>query len=127
MMTDTAQTGQYPFEWSAGPVRRIALAPVIRGVVDDIRQGMPAFVIGARFHNTVIDGCARLCAAIAADYQLKRVVLSGGCFQNRILLEGLTRTLEHSGLEVFNHRQVPANDGGIALGQAVIGAARALG
>jgi hydrogenase maturation protein HypF len=54
---------------------------------------------------------------------LDRVVLSGGVFQNSILLTGLTRALEEKNFQVFSHRQVPTNDGGIALGQAVVAAA----
>jgi hydrogenase maturation protein HypF len=57
---------------------------------------------------------------IADETGLKRVALSGGCFQNRLLLEGLIETLEEQGLTVFSHQQVPTNDGGIALGQAVV-------
>ncbi len=127
MMADKDEAGSYDFEWQGGPVRQIAVAPIIKGVVADIRGGMPAFIIGAKFHNTLIQGCAHLCAEIGKAHQLDRVVLSGGCFQNRLLLEGLTQSLTRGGFKVFNHRQVPANDGGIALGQALVGAAMASG
>ena len=125
MMSAKEETGSYPFEWHGESQRRIAIAPIIQGVVEDIRGGMPAFLIGAKFHNTLIHGCTRLCVHISKTDKLDRVVLSGGCFQNRLLLEGITRTLTEKGLKVYNHRQVPANDGGIALGQAMIGAAKA--
>jgi hydrogenase maturation protein HypF len=54
------------------------------------------------------------------DLQLNRVCLSGGCFQNAILLEGCLNALRADSFEVFSHREVPANDGGISLGQAAI-------
>ncbi len=127
MMCPPDESDEYPFEWSGEAPRVIAVGPIIQGVVADIRQGMPAFIIGAKFHNTLIRGCARLCRQIEEETQLRRVVLSGGCFQNRLLLEGLTRSLTDEGFQVFNHRQVPANDGGISLGQALIGAAMAAG
>jgi hydrogenase maturation protein HypF len=56
-----------------------------------------------------------------------RVVLSGGVFQNAIMLRGLMRSLEEKGFEVYTHKQVPANDGGICLGQAVVAAAKSDG
>jgi hydrogenase maturation protein HypF len=55
-----------------------------------------------------------------AELQLNRVCLSGGCFQNAVLLEGCLETLHTEGFEVFCHREVPTNDGGISLGQAAI-------
>jgi hydrogenase maturation protein HypF len=123
MIADDPTAERYDFQWQEGPVRIISIAPVIRGVVEDLRRGMPAFIISRKFHNTLIHGCAELCAAIGRELRLDRVALSGGCFQNRLLLEGLTRALTDHGLKVFSHIQVPTNDGGIALGQAVIGAA----
>lgn len=123
MMADD-QTGEsYEFQWQDGAVRKIAVAPFIRGVVEDLQRGMPAFIISRKFHNTLIEGCAALCETVARETGLTRVVLSGGCFQNRLLLEGLHRSLAERNLDVYSHRQVPTNDGGLALGQAVIGAA----
>jgi len=127
MIADDPTAERYDFQWRDGQVRIVSMAPVIQGVVEDLRRGMPAFIISRKFHNTLIHGCAELCAAIGRELQLDRVVLSGGCFQNRLLLEGLTRALVERNLKVYSHRQVPTNDGGIALGQAVIGAAVAAG
>lgn len=71
------------------------------------------------FHEALAEGVAAVCEKIRARTGLKIVALSGGCFCNRLLL-GLTRNrLEHANFQVLTHRQVPANDGGIALGQAV--------
>ena len=103
------------------------MAPIVKGIVEDVQRGLPAFIISRKFHDTLIEGCAALCAVIGKETQLDRVVLSGGCFQNRLLLEGLTRALIQRNMKVYSHRQVPTNDGGICLGQAVIGAALASG
>jgi hydrogenase maturation protein HypF len=127
MMADDQTRERYDFQWREGAVRKISVAPVIKAVVEDVQRGLPAFIISRKFHNTLIEGCAALCAAIGKETQLDRVVLSGGCFQNRLLLEGLTRALSRRNMEVYSHRQVPTNDGGICLGQAVIGAALASG
>ncbi len=127
MMADDQTRERYDFEWHDGAVRRIETAPLIKGVVEDLQRGLPAFIISRKFHNTLIEGWAALCAVISKETQLDRVVLSGGCFQNRLLLEGLTRALRERNLKIYSHRQVPTNDGGISLGQAVIGAALASG
>jgi hydrogenase maturation protein HypF len=79
-------------------------------------------VISAKFHNTLVRLFAELCERIHSARGLNRVVLSGGVFQNARLLSGLVSALQAKGLEVFSHRQVPTNDGGIALGQAIIAA-----
>ncbi len=127
MMADDATLDRYDFEWRSGDARQIVLAPIIKGVVEDLQAGMPAFVIGGKFHNTIIQGCADLAASINQSNGISKVVLSGGCFQNRRLLEGMMAALSQKGLEVFSHRLVPTNDGGISLGQAVIAGAVATG
>jgi hydrogenase maturation protein HypF len=80
-------------------------------------------MISVKFHNTVIALLADLCERVRRAHGLTRVVLSGGVFQNARLLAGLIPALEARGFEVFAHRLVPTNDGGIALGQAVVAAA----
>jgi hydrogenase maturation protein HypF len=122
MAAETAETG-YEYEWETADVRRILPAPIIRGVVTDVLNKVPIAEIGARFHRTVISLFADLCDVIRNDRGLNRVVLSGGCFQNAILLNGLTQALSEKKFEIFSHRQVPTNDGGIALGQAMVAAA----
>lgn len=98
--------------------------PIIRGIVQDIQDGRPVADISAKFHQTLLNLFADLCALLRKDRGLDRVVLSGGVFQNSILLTGLIDVLEKRGFRVFSHRQVPTNDGGIALGQAVVAAAK---
>jgi hydrogenase maturation protein HypF len=116
--TDSA----YDFAWQDGEPLRILPAPIIRGVVADLRRGAPVPLISARFHNSLVRMLSDLCSLLRGRRGLNRVVLSGGVFQNARLLGGLIPALEGSGFEVYSHRQVPTNDGGIALGQALIAA-----
>ena len=84
---------------------------------------MPIAEISAKFHRTLIRLFAEFCVFLRRDNDLNRIVLSGGCFQNATLLSGLIQTLHDNKFEVFTHQQVPANDGGISLGRAVVAAA----
>ena len=110
----------YDFGWHASDEGlRIPTAPIIQGVVTDIRHGQSNAHISRRFHNTLIHLFTDLCSHLRRQTDLDRVVLSGGTFQNAILLEELSRSLAKSGFAVYTHRLVPPNDGGISLGQAV--------
>jgi hydrogenase maturation protein HypF len=90
--------------------------PLIMAVMDDMRAGVATSLIAARFHNALVDWILE----VAAQAGPKQVVLSGGVFQNRYLTERAAAALESRGFEVYTHQQVPPNDGGIALGQAVM-------
>ena len=103
----------------AAPVE-VDLRPMIRQIVEDVRSGEPRPRMAARFHTTLVAAIAAVCHRMRAELALTRVCLSGGCFQNARLLEGCLRTLREDGFEVFSQRAVPANDGGISLGQAAI-------
>ena len=94
-------------------------APVIQAVVGDQRDGVPAGVIGARFHRAVAD----LIVDLADRHRdvSPIVALSGGVFQNALLLQMTLKGLHAKGLEVITHRAVPPNDGGVALGQLMVG------
>ena len=124
MVADSASTDVYPFEWTSDDGYRIQPHPLIRAVVADIQGQTPLSTVSARFHNTVIRMMAELCRKIRNDIGLNRVALSGGVFQNVTLLTGLIQTLSEDGFHVFSHSLVPANDGGLALGQAVSAAMR---
>ena len=124
MLTDGCSDAPYDIQWTSQAPVKILPQPIIRGVVQDVQNGMPPADISARFHRTLIVVFAEICATIRRRHDLNRVVLSGGCFQNSLLLEGLIGQLAAQNFEVFAHRQVPANDGGIALGQAIVAAAR---
>jgi hydrogenase maturation protein HypF len=81
-------------------------------------------VIATRFHHGLADAAAEACTAVAAGRGLDAVVLSGGAFQNRRLLERTAARLVHEGLRVLVPERLPPNDGGIAFGQAAVAAAR---
>ncbi|MBW1643381.1 MAG: carbamoyltransferase HypF, partial [Deltaproteobacteria bacterium] len=113
----------YDYEWTSGDVYRILPGPIIKGVVKDIENGVHTSEISSKFHQTLVRLFSDLCETIRKETELKRIVLSGGVFQNTLLLTGLSEALEKKDFKVFTHRLVPANDGGISLGQAVIAAA----
>jgi len=98
---------------------------LFRAVYDDLSRGVDRADIAARFHRTVAAMLSDAVRQTADKTGLRQVVLSGGVFQNELLLRDLTASLRQAGLEVYRHRLVPPGDGGIALGQAVIAAARA--
>jgi hydrogenase maturation protein HypF len=122
MLADGHSESIYDIQWTSQAPIKILPQTIIRGVVQDIQNGMSPADISIRFHRTLIVLFGEICATIRRDYDLNRVVLSGGCFQNSLLLKGLIGQLEAQHFEVFAHRQVPANDGGIALGQALVAA-----
>jgi hydrogenase maturation protein HypF len=97
--------------------------PLVAALLEDLARGAARGVLAARFHN----GLVAAMVAVARAVGQRRVVLSGGCFQNRALAERAADALEAAGHEVLMHRQVPPNDGGVSLGQAAVAAARALG
>ena len=90
-------------------------APMIEALLSDLSRGVPLSQISARFHN----GLAEAIVAVAERLGQPRVVLTGGCFQNRYLTERSVRRLQEAGFRPYWHQRVPPNDGGIALGQVV--------
>jgi hydrogenase maturation protein HypF len=109
-----------PVVYYGDPVELDA-APVIRAVVLDVRKGVPAAVIAGRFHRAVADLILEICGQVWEQQGVFRVALSGGVFQNVTLLELVRQRLQAADFEVLTHRQVPPNDGGLALGQAIVG------
>jgi len=101
-------------------IRVIKLKELISAVVQDVRKRVPVPVISIRFHQTVAQIIAGMCKLIAEESGITRVALSGGVFQNRLLLKLATSALHKNSLGVLTHHLVPCNDGGIPLGQAVI-------
>lgn len=110
---DPSVRDAYPFHGSDW-------GPLLAGVVEDVRHGVPPGTIAARFHNALVAGIV----GVAAQVGCATVALSGGCFQNRVLTERAAAALTASGFAALLHRQVPPNDGGIALGQLAVAAAR---
>jgi len=115
----------YPVRLRDGDDGLIVETPdVIRGVVEDLLREAPPSLIAARFHATLADLLARVCLRLRTRTAIDAVALSGGVFQNAWLLRAAVDRLEADGFEVYTHRQVPTNDGGLALGQAAIAARR---
>ena len=103
---------------------QLDVAPLIQAIVADMQQGVPAPRIAGRFHRSVADLLAVACAQAREATGLQAVALSGGVFQNRLLLEQLVARLEDLGFSVYLNRRVPPNDGGLSFGQAAVAAAR---
>jgi hydrogenase maturation protein HypF len=123
-LADPLEPAGYSAGISEGDQLRVTGADLIRAVVDDIRAGVLPEIVAARFHNGVADAIARTCAILRARTGLGVVALSGGVFQNLLLLERTAGRLEDGGFRVLVHGRVPPNDGGISLGQAAVAAAR---
>ena len=102
-------------------IRIVRLRDLLSAVIEDLHQGISKGMISVKFHNTVAQMINEMCHLIADETPMvSGVALSGGVFQNRLLLRKTVSLLESSRFQVFTHRQVPCNDGGISLGQAVI-------
>ncbi|HEX4689531.1 MAG TPA: carbamoyltransferase HypF [Solirubrobacteraceae bacterium] len=97
---------------------------LVRAVRDDVAAGAPVGAVAARFHRGLARATAHWCAGAAAARGCETVVLSGGVFQNVLLLEATAARLEGLGLRVLTPEALPPNDGGIAYGQAAVAAAR---
>jgi hydrogenase maturation protein HypF len=90
-------------------------SPMVQEILTDVERNIPIGIISAKFHNALMEGIVAVAKRAGQD----RVVLSGGCFQNRYLTEHVVRRLQAEGFRPYWHQRVPPNDGGIALGQVV--------
>jgi len=97
------------------PVIIVDWEPLIRAVLHDVQILIPLARISRKFHNTMVE----IIVSVAKRVAQERVVLSGGCFQNKNLVENAVRRLETEGFKPYWHQRIPPNDGGIALGQLV--------
>lgn len=116
----------YPFQLSELPESRLPYvdpAAMWDALLGDLVCDAPVGVIAARFHRGLARGIADMVVARARERSFTQVALTGGCFQNAILLELTVEDLTARGFDVLTHARVPTNDGGLALGQAAIGAA----
>jgi hydrogenase maturation protein HypF len=120
-LLDPDEQAGYTFEYDAGVIDP---APMWRQLIADRRAGVSAGKISARFHNGLAALVVEVCLALRRQAGLNIVALSGGVWQNICLLERTIGGLEKGGFEVLIHRQVPANDGGVALGQAAVASAQ---
>jgi hydrogenase maturation protein HypF len=97
---------------------------LFRAAVEDLASGAPAGWIAARFHNGLAAAVVAACREVRVRRGLGAIALSGGAFQNALLLERTVRGLERAGFRVLTHRRVPPNDGGLSFGQAAVACAR---
>ena len=126
-LADPGETGTYRAALETSPVAAgepflVRGTDLVGAVVADLAAGVPAELIAARFHNGVAALIEDGCALLREEHGLSTVALSGGVFQNLLLLRRTVARLEANGFTVLTHSRVPCNDGGISLGQAVVAA-----
>ena len=114
----------YPVEIARGDRLVIRTGGLICSIVADLELGVPPSTVSRRFHNWVASAIARSAKLVREETGITKVALSGGCFQNEILLRTAMTLLKDQGFEVLINRVVPANDGGISFGQVVVAASR---
>jgi hydrogenase maturation protein HypF len=114
---DPTETGSYPVPFANGLLH---VSSLVRAIAGDLLHGESVPVLAARFHNSLAQAVHTVCDSLRAAHRLDTVALSGGVFQNALLLTRCLELLEPAGFVVLTHRQVPPNDGGISLGQVAI-------
>ena len=121
--------GEYPFELEIADDPAVPTVvdtrPIIRAAAHDVRSGLGSHRIARRFHSTMVTMITQVCRHIADYSGLTAAVLSGGVFMNAIISTEVNQRLVRDGFRVYRHRTVPANDGGLSLGQLAV-AARSL-
>ncbi len=127
-LCDRDERVAYPMPLRAGgaaePETVIDARATVRALLGDLQRGVAAERVAARFHNALASATARACERAAEARGVGRVVLAGGVFQNRLLLERTARLLSTSGIAVLIPQRLPPNDGGVSYGQAAVAAAR---
>jgi hydrogenase maturation protein HypF len=127
ILNNDKETINYPFKFEKlDRIYYIDPAPMWEGILQDLKQQISPSEIAAKFHISLAIVITEIVKQLTQEHKINQVALTGGVFQNRILLEQTTKNLKKLGIEVFTHSIVPANDGGLSLGQAVIAAARCM-
>jgi len=114
--------GTPPSVFENAPSLNVEFSETIMCIIEDLRNGIPSDRISSRFHSTVASAVLRVCIEIRKSFGLSTVALSGGVFQNMILLDETFNMLQGNGFDVLTHSRVPTNDGGISLGQCAVAA-----
>jgi len=114
----------YPFDITGESLAQLDVTPMFKAIVEEIRRGVPTPRIAGNFHRTVAEMLAASCVKARTDSGLERVALSGGVFQNKLLLEQMAHRLEDLGFQVYVNHRVPPNDGGLSYGQAAVATAQ---
>lgn len=124
-LNNDKETLIYPFSFSfSDNIYCIDPRPMWQALLHDLKQQIPQSVIAAKFHKGLANAIVEMVNHLCQENLINQVALTGGVFQNCILLQEVTKRLEILGIEVLTHSLVPANDGGLSLGQAVIAAAQ---
>ncbi len=118
---DKSEPGIYHFDIQKG---KIDVRPMLEALLLDIHHSTSIPIISARFHNGVAKMVREACIQIRSETGLNEILLSGGVWQNMALLERTINGLREGGFDVKIHHQIPANDGGLSIGQALVGAAK---
>ena len=119
-VADEDEAGEYPVDVAFRSPMELDFTYAIICIINDIKAGVPVDTVAARFQNAVVTAVSPVAAKLAATRMLHSVVLSGGVFQNRMVLNGVRSRLLGEGLKVYTNEAVPVNDGGISLGQAYL-------
>lgn len=125
-IADPSADGAYAFSIveAAGGVLVVDPAPLLEEVLDDVASGVATPVISARFHRAAVDAVVHVCVRLAPELGVRHIALAGGVFMNRLVVRGCILGLREAGLEPLTHLRLPANDGGVSFGQAVIARAQ---
>jgi hydrogenase maturation protein HypF len=123
-LADSAEAGKYSFGLNQD---RVETRTMLEALIKDVMGGVSPSKISAKFHNGLAEMAREVCLKIKSETGINEVALSGGVWQNITLLGRTLSLLETSGFKVYIHREVPTNDGGLSLGQAVIAATRMRG
>ena len=121
MAADERERWSYPFSVvERDGVNVVHFKGMFSGIIQDLKGGVAQGMIAMKFHRTMAEVVVLMCLRLSARNGIKKVALSGGVFQNRLLLRLTVAALEKAGFEVLTHSKAPTNDGGVSLGQAVI-------
>ncbi|MEP7039472.1 MAG: Sua5/YciO/YrdC/YwlC family protein, partial [Acidobacteriota bacterium] len=123
-LMDESEKDFYRFNLTDSDILKINWKNLICEVVSDVSAKVPVSTISAKFHNATANLILNLSRKMREKFALNKVALSGGCFQNVALLQRAIAILQKDDFEVFTHEKVPPNDGGLALGQAVLASAK---
>ncbi len=123
-MADLEETGDYPVRIRDSEPFHVDSFAILGHVAHDMLSGVNPRVVAMRFHNSIAAAIHESARRMAGRTGIRTVGLTGGCFQNKVLTERAASLLENGGFQVLLHENVPPNDGGIALGQAVAALAR---
>jgi Hydrogenase maturation factor len=118
-ISDNSIKDCYPYKLEGEDTIVLNPEKIIRGIIEDIKNGETASIISAKFHNSIARSSIDICIRLRDRFNINETVLSGGVFQNAYLLQNMIEGLEAKGFTVYTHSLVPSNDGGASLGQLI--------